>query len=81
MSRASARLGWGPGSWRALAGAAFSTLMAIAFWTVQYLDLAWLFSCVAAIAAFLAFVHPHRILELDEDDGPQEKVGMTIDER
>ena len=80
MARVSTRIGWGRGTWRGLALAAFNVLLAVVLWQSGYWGLSLLLLTFAALSTFFAFVHPHRVLELDDDDGTYRKVGDLVDD-
>jgi hypothetical protein len=79
MARVSTRIGWGWGSVGGIALAAFNMLLAVVVWN-DYWGLSLLFLCFVALSTFFAFVHPHRVLELDDDDGSYRKVGDLHDD-
>ena len=71
MARVSTRVGWGRGSARGLASAAFNVSLAVGLWLGDHWGLALLFLSFAAISTFFAFVHADRVLELDDERTPQ----------
>jgi hypothetical protein len=80
MARVSTRVGWGRGSAGSLAWAAFNMLLAVGLWLGDYQGPSLVVLGFVAVLIFFAFVHPGRVLELDEDDDPRRKVGDLADD-
>jgi hypothetical protein len=80
MATVSSRIGWGKSSAGCLALAAFNLLLAVLLYLNDYRGVSMMLVGVAVLSAYFAFVHPHRVLELDEDDDPRRKVGDLVDD-
>jgi hypothetical protein len=80
MARVSVRIGWGKSS-RTLSGVALINLaLGLLLQREGYFGLGILLGAFATLSLFFALVHPHRVLELDDDDPPDRKVGDIIDD-
>jgi hypothetical protein len=80
MATVSTRIGWGKSSAGSLALAGFNAVLAGTLYFNDYRATSLVFIAMAVLAASFAFVHPHRILELDEDDDPRRRVGDLVDD-
>jgi hypothetical protein len=80
MARVSTRVGWGRSSATGLAVAVFNVFLAVILWRSGYAGASLLFVGFASLSTFFALVHPHRVLELDDDDGSYRKVGDLVDD-
>lgn len=79
MARVSTRIGWSRHSAFMLVIVVLHGLMAGGLWIAHYRGLPLLFAVLAAVPLFFAFVHPGRVLETDDDDGPEVRVGDEAD--
>lgn len=80
MARVSTRIGWGKSSAGGVALAVFNLLLAAGLYSANHATVALVVIGFAILSASFAFVHPHRVLETDEDDDPRLKVGDLIDD-
>jgi hypothetical protein len=80
MARVSIRIGWGRSSAGGVALAALNVLLAAGLYAADHAGVALIVVGFAILCASFAFVHPHRVLETDEDDDPRAKVGDLIDD-
>jgi Kef-type K+ transport system membrane component KefB len=80
MARVSTRIGWGKSSAGGVALAVFNLLLAAGLYSADHAAVALVVVGFAILSASFAFVHPHRVLETDEDDDPRLKVGDLIDD-
>lgn len=80
MARVSHRIGWGRSSAVAFAVTAFNVLLAAGLYSAGYPVVALIAIGFAAMSTLFGLIHPHRILELDEDDDPRRRVGDLVDD-
>lgn len=81
MARVSIRVGVGRSTPWALAGAVLAGAVAAVVWHAALPGfLALVCLGFAALAVFFAFVHPHSVVALDEDDDPSRRVGDRVDD-
>jgi hypothetical protein len=80
MARVSTRIGWGKSSAGGVTLAVFILVLAAGLYSADHAGAALVVAGFAILSAYFAFVHPHRVLETDEDDDPRVKVGDVLDD-
>jgi hypothetical protein len=80
MARVSVRIGWGKKSLTLSILTAVHFAMGVFLGRAGFPELRYVLGASAALCFFFAIVHPHRVLELDDDDPPDRKVGDIIDD-
>jgi len=80
MARVNTRIGWSQSSAGGIALAVFGGLLAAGLYASAYMGAALIVLGFALLSALFAFVHPHRVLDTDEDDDPRVKVGDVLDD-
>jgi hypothetical protein len=76
----STRIGWGKSSAQDLLLAAFNALLAVGLGLSDHWGASLMVLGFVALLLFFAFVHPHRVLETDDDDDPRLRVGDIVDD-